>query len=211
MAKYTPSLEEIKSLRAKTAVGINDCKSALQEAQGNIDEAVKILRQKGVAKGEKRAGRTASEGTIGIYSHNNNSVISLVELNCETDFVAKNNEFQNLAYELAVHVAAMGTQYIDRDSVPQKVLEEQKAEIQKQLKGKPEEVQNKMIEGKLEKFYKENCLMEQQYFKDDSRTVQDLINETLAKIGEKIEISRILIWRVGKPGGYCSIIPKDLV
>jgi elongation factor Ts len=206
MADYTPTLEQVKELRAATGVGFNDCREALIEAKGNIEKAIEYLRKKGVAKGAKRAERTASEGYIGVYTHGNNSMISLVEVNCETDFVAKNEDFQKLANDLALHVAAMNTEYITRETVPADVLEKEKEVAREELKGKPADIQDKIIEGKLEKFYKDTVLMDQQFFKDDSKTVGDLLNEYLAKIGEKIEVTRILTWKVGKPGGSCSVV-----
>jgi elongation factor Ts len=211
MADYKPTLDEIKSLRARTGVGINDVKDALVASKGNVDKAIEELRKKGVAKGAKRAGRTAAEGTIGIYAHANNSMVSLVELNAETDFVAKNEDFKQLAYDLAVHVAAMNTLYISRDTIPSEIIEAEKAAAEEELKGKPAEVKEKIIEGKLEKFYQETTLMDQPFFKDETKTVQDLMNEALAKIGEKVEVSRILTWKVGKPGCLCSIVFDDEV
>lgn len=209
MADYKPTLDEIKTLRVRTGAGINDCRDALIDSKGDLDKAIEFLRKKGVAKGAKRAGRTASEGTIGIYTHANNSMVSLVELNCETDFVAKNDDFKQLAYDLAVHVAAMNTLYINRETIPAEVIEAEKRAAEEELKGKLDNIKEKIIEGKLEKFYQETTLMDQAYFKDDTKTVQDLMNEALAKIGEKLEISRILTWKVGKPGAHCSIIVEE--
>lgn len=190
----------VRELREETSAGIGLCKEALEKSGGDKEKAMEYIRKKGAAKSEKRAGRTASEGVIGIYHHGvDQRVAALVELNCETDFVARNDDFRELAHELAMQVAAMKPLWVDRESVPEDVLEKEKEIMMEsdELKDKPEEIRGKIAEGKLAKFYEENCLLEQKYFKDDLLTIQDLLDEAVAKIGEKIVVSRIYRMEVG--------------
>lgn len=194
------SFDDVKVLRESTGAGINLCKEALEKAKGDYEKAMDYVRQKGAAKAGKRAGRVASEGVIGVYLHGvDQKTASLVELNCETDFVARNKEFRDLAHELAMQVAAMCPKYVDKGSVPKAILEKEKKILKDSddLKGKPDNIMEKILEGKLSKFYEENCLMEQKYFKDDSLRIEDLINEAVAKIGEKIVIGQIFRMTVG--------------
>ncbi len=194
------TVKEIKELREETSAGMDLCKEALESSKGDHEKAIEYIRKKGAAKAEKRANRTAAEGVIGVYHHGvDQKIAALVELNCETDFVALNDEFRKLAHELAMQVAAMKPIYVDRDAIPKDILDREK-KIYKEsddLKGKPANVIDKIIEGKLEKYYEENCLLDQVYFKDDSMKVRDLLNEAVAKIGEKIVVSSIYMMEVG--------------
>jgi elongation factor Ts len=190
----------VRELREETSAGIGLCKEALEKSGGDKEKAMEYIRKKGAAKSEKRAGRTAAEGVIGVYHHGvDERVAALVELNCETDFVARNEDFRKLAHELAMQVAAMKAQWVDRDSVPSDVVEKEKEIIMESddIKDKPDDVKEKIAEGKLAKFYEENCLLEQKYFKDEDLTIQDLLDEAVAKIGEKIVVSRIYRMEVG--------------
>lgn len=197
----TISLDEVMKLRKQTGAGINLCKEALEEGDGDFEKAITYIRKKGAAKAEKRSEREAAEGVIGVYHHGvDQRVAAMVELNCETDFVARNDEFRELAHELAMQVAAMKPLYVDRDSVPEEVIEKEK-EIYRdsdELKGKPDDIIEKILDGKLEKFYSETCLLEQVYFKDEDKKVKDLLDETVAKIGEKIVVGQIYRMGVGE-------------
>ncbi len=176
-----------------------DCKKALQEADGDFDKAIEILRKKGAAKAAKKAGRATGEGIITSYVHFNGRIGVLLELNCETDFVARTDEFKELAYNLAKQVAAMSPRWVSREDVPGEVIEKEKEIYREQLKnsGKPENVVEKIIEGKLEKFFQENCLLEQDYIFDDKKKVKDVITEAIGKIGENIRVSRFVRMEVG--------------
>ncbi len=194
------TMDMVKKLRQMTGAGVMDCKKALEEAEGNFDKAVEILRKKGAAKAAKKAGRATSEGIITSYVHFNGRIGVLLELNCETDFVARTDEFKELAYNLAKQVAAMNPKWVSRESVPQEVIEKEKEIYKEQLKdsGKPEHVVEKIIEGKLEKFFQENCLLEQDYIFEDGKKVKDIITEAVAKIGENIQVSRFVRMEVGE-------------
>jgi len=189
----------VKELREKTGVGMMECKKALEETQGDMEKAVDLLRKKGILKAAKRAGRSAANGFIASYIHHSGTIGVMVELNCETDFVAKNNEFQALGREIAIHVAASNPSYINRDEVSPEIISKEseiyRAEVA--ASGKPPQVVDKIVEGKLEKFYKDNCLLEQPFVRDDKVTVQDLIHQLTSKIGEKIEVGRFVRFQVG--------------
>ncbi len=189
----------VKKLRDMTGAGMMDCKKALQEADGDFDKAIEILRKRGAAKAAKKAGRATGEGIITSYVHFNGRIGVLLELNCETDFVARTDEFKELAYNLAKQVAAMSPRWVSREDVPQEVIEKEKEIYREQLKnsGKPENVIEKIIEGKLEKFFQENCLLEQDYIFDDKKKVNDIITEAIGKIGENIRVSRFVRLEVG--------------
>lgn len=170
-----------------------DCQKALMEANGGLDKAVEILRKKGAAKADKKAAeRTASEGLVHAYIHSNGKVGVLLQLNCETDFVARNDDFKALAHNLAMHIAAMNPQYVKSEEVPQEVKKKEEDIYREQLKseGKPANILDKIIEGKLNKFYEEVCLLNQPFIKDDKKKVAEVIKEAIAKIGEKIEVGR---------------------
>ena len=190
----------VKELRDKTGAGMMDCKKALVESGGDEEKALAWLRQKGLSKAQKRAGKTASEGMIGSYIHMNGKIGVLVEINCETDFVAKSDKFQEFAKNIAMQIAASSPQYISPEDIPEEVLEKEKEIYTNQAKeeGKPENIIPRIVEGKLKKFYKEVCLLEQPYIRDDSLSIQDLLNELVSVLGEKIVIRRFVRFEVGE-------------
>jgi elongation factor Ts len=194
------SLELIKQLRERTAAGFSDCKKALEEAGGDIEKAIDILRKKGLVIAAKRAGKEAREGIVEAYIHANRKIGVLVEINCETDFVARTDEFREFAHNVAMQIAATNPISITREEVPPEVLEREKRIYEEQLReaGKPENVIPKILEGKLEKFYKENVLLEQPFIKNPELTIQDLLNELMSKTGEKIVIRRFVRFQVGE-------------
>lgn len=194
------SLDLIKQLRDRTAAGFSDCKKALEEAGGDIEKAVDILRKKGLAIAAKRAGKETKEGIIEAYIHANKKIGVLVEINCETDFVARTPDFQEFAHNVAMQIAATSPLCVSREEMPQDVLEREKRIYEEQLReqGKPENVIPKILEGKLEKFYKESVLLEQPYIKNPEITIQDLLNELIAKTGEKIVIKRFARFQIGE-------------
>lgn len=191
---------QVKELREKTGAGMMECKKALTEANGDLEKAIEILRERGLAAAQKKAGRIAAEGVVESYIHMGGRIGVLVEVNCETDFVANTAEFKEFAKEVAMQIAALSPRYVSRDEVPQEVLEKER-EIYKQQainEGKPENIAEKMVEGRLNNFLKEVCLLEQPYIKDGSKTIQDLVNEKIAKIGEKISIRRFVRYQLGE-------------
>ncbi|HOE12764.1 MAG TPA: translation elongation factor Ts [bacterium] len=194
------SATQVKELREKTGAGMMDCKKALTEAGGDMERAIKILREKGIASAAKRAGRVAKEGVIFSYVHPGNRIGVLVEVNCETDFVARNEQFQQFAKDIAMHVAASSPQWVSRDQVPASVLESEREVLVNQAKasGKPEKVIEKMVEGRLEKFYGQVCLLEQPFVKNPDVTVQELLKELIGKIGENIVIRRFARFQLGE-------------
>ena len=194
------STEAIKKLRAMTGAGMMDVKRALDETEGDLDKAAGLLRERGIAKAAKKADRVASEGFIGTYVHHNGKIGVMVELNCETDFVARNEQFQELARNLAMHVAMANPQYVGRDQVPEDAVKAERAELEKQAasEGKPANVVEKIVEGRLGKFYAEICLLEQPYIKDDKKTVDTLIKESIATIGENIQVGRFARIAIGE-------------
>ncbi len=190
----------VKTLREMTGAGVLECKKALEETNGNLEEAVELLRKRGIAKAAKKAGRETKEGIIHAYIHAGGRIGVLLELNCETDFVARNEVFKELANELALQIAAMRPQYVSRDTVPKEVIEKE-GEIAREAalaEGKPEHIAEKIAEGKVEKFLKEVCLLEQPYIKDDKKTVEDLIKEYIAKLGENIQVRRFTRYELGE-------------
>ncbi|RTZ98836.1 MAG: elongation factor Ts [Deltaproteobacteria bacterium] len=190
----------VKELREKSGAGMMDCKKALVESDGNIDKAVEFLRKKGIATAEKRSGRSLSEGTIQTYIHMGGKLGVMVEVGCETDFVAKNDDFIEFARNIAMHIAAINPMGISAEDVPAETIEKE-LEIYKSQAlemGKPEKIVEKIAEGKINKFYKDNCLMQQPYVKDPDKTVTDLLNELIAKIGENISIKRFVRFQVGE-------------
>ena len=192
--------EMIKELRATTGVGILECRKALQEADGDYKKAVDYLRQKGMAKAAKRADRDASDGVVELYSHGDGRVGVILEINCETDFVARGETFRKLAHEVALQIAAASPLYVTEDDIPADVLEHE-AEIARKRsleEGKPENIIEKIIEGRLRKYKAEICLMQQKYIRDDSLTVKDLIMENVGSLGENIVIRRFQRWELGE-------------
>lgn len=184
------SVSEIRELREQTGAGMMDCKEALTECDSDVEKAVMFLRKKGLADIKRRATKAASEGTIGYYIHAGGKIGVMVEINCETDFVARGDEFQTFARDVAMHVAAMNPQYISSKDVPAGVLDNEKELAQSSLKDKPPQVVEKIVAGKLAKFYKETCLMDQLFVKDSNLTITDLLGELASKVGEKLVIKR---------------------
>jgi elongation factor Ts len=190
----------VKQLREKTGAGMMDCKNALSEVDGDIEKAIELLRKKGLATAQKRAGRALSEGIIQSYIHMTGKLGVLVEVNCETDFVAKNDDFQEFTKNLAMHIAATNPLGITPEDIPQEVIEKEKEIYRAQAldMGKPENVIDKIVEGKLNKFYQESCLLNQPYVRDTDITIADLLNQMIAKIGENISIKRFVRYQIGE-------------
>jgi elongation factor Ts len=193
------SAQMIKELRTRTHAGVMDCKEALQEAGGDMEKAVDFLRKKGLATALKRAGRETSEGLIHSYIHTGGKIGVLVEVNCETDFVGKTDEFHTFVKNLAMHIAAARPLGIHREDVPEAVVrrEEEIYRAQAIEMGKPEKILDKIVQGKMEKFYKESCLLDQQYVRDPDITIQDLIHDMVAKAGENISVRRFVRYQLG--------------
>jgi elongation factor Ts len=196
----TISATMVKQLREKTGAGMMDCKHALVECDADIDKAVDFLRKKGLATARKRAGRAMSEGIIQSYIHMGGKLGVLVEVNCETDFVAKNDDFVNFAKNIAMHIAATNPLSIQAEDVPEEIVSREKEIYKSQAleTGKPENVISKIVDGKLKKFFTENCLIKQAYVRDPDMTVEDLLNELIAKIGENITIKRFVRFQIGE-------------
>lgn len=192
--------EQIKKLRAMTGAGMLDVKKALEETSYDLDAAAALLRERGMAKAAKKADRTAREGLIGSYVHHNGRVAVLVELNCETDFVARNESFRELAKNLALHIAMANPAYVRREEVPQAIIEAEKQALRAQAleEGKPEGIVEKMVDGRIGKYYAEACLLEQPYIKDDKQTVEQLLTEAVATIGENIQVGRFSRIAIGE-------------
>jgi elongation factor Ts len=194
------SIELVKDLRQRTGAGVIDCKAALQEAQGNMEAAIDYLRRKGLATAAKKAGRIAADGLVSSYIHAGGKMGVLVEINCETDFVAKTEDFQTFVKNMAMHIAAANPQYIRREEIPEEVLERERAiyRTQAQDSGKPQKVIDKIIEGKMERFYSEVCLLEQTYVRDSDLAVKELLDAMIAKVGENITIRRFARFQLGE-------------
>lgn len=193
------SPEVVKQLRTMTGAGMMDVKKALEETNGDMDKAATLLRERGIAKAAKKADREAKEGFVGSYVHHNGKIATMVELNCETDFVARNEKFQELAKALAIHVAMAAPQYKTREEVPESVIAAEREVLKNQAieEGKPANVAEKMVEGRLNKFFAENCLMEQPYVRDDKKTIEQLLKESIATIGENIQIGKFYRIAIG--------------
>ncbi|SMO51297.1 elongation factor Ts [Balnearium lithotrophicum] len=198
MAEITTQM--IKELREKTGAGIVECKKALQEAGGDIEKAVEILRKKGAAKAAKKADRATAEGIVVSYIHAGGKVGALVELSCETDFVARTEDFKQLGHEIAMQVAAMSPEFVSREEVPSELVEKEKEILRQQAlsEGKPEHIVEKIVEGRLSKFFSEKCLLEQPWIKDDSKTIKDLLTDYITKLGENIKVKRFCRFEIGK-------------
>src|SRR5215510_568059 len=194
------SANQVKELREKTGAGMMDCKNALTEANGDLEQAIVVLRKKGLATAQKKAARVAAEGMIGHYIHAGGKLGVLVEVNCETDFAAKSPDFQQLVKDISMHIAAQNPPYVRRDEVPPEVLEKEKEIYKDQARGsgKPEHIIDKIAEGKLESFYQMACLYDQQFVKDPSQTVEQLINGLIGKIGENIRVRRFARFKTGE-------------
>ena len=189
----------VKELRQATGAGVLDCRKALEAADGNFDKAVKALREKGLAAAAKKASRDAKEGLIGHYVHPGAKMAAIIEVNCETDFVARTPEFQSLVKDLAMQVVAARPRFLTPEDVPAEVLEQEKAIFRAQLEkeGKPAHIMDRIIEGKLNKFYEENCLMEQAFIKDSSVKIKDMVTNAIARLGENIRVRRFARFEVG--------------
>jgi len=192
--------EMVKDLRERTGIGVMECKAALAESQGDVDKAIEILRKKGHARAQAKAHREASQGVIGSYIHMNGRIGVLVEVNCESDFVAQNSEFQALVKEIAMQVAAAKPRYVSSEEIPADVLAAEKEIIKAQLGDmkKPPEIMEKIIQGKLGKFYEEVCLLDQPYIREDKIKVRDLVAQAVAKIGENIKVRRFARFEIGQ-------------
>jgi elongation factor Ts len=194
------SIEQIKQLREETGAGVLDCRKALETYNGDFEKAIEYLREKGLAKAAKRADREVLEGMVELYSHGNGRVGVMVEVNCETDFVARSESFRKFAHEVALQVAAGAPKYVRVEDIPADVLEEEreKARNLALAEGKPENVIERIVNGKMEKYYNDHCLLRQTYVRDENMTVEDLRNQHIAAIGENIVIRRIARWEVGE-------------
>ncbi len=194
------SLADIKELRQRTGAGMLDCKKALAETGGDIEAAVDWLRKKGIAKAAKKAGRVAAEGLVHAYIHHGGRVGVLVEVNCETDFVARTDRFKELVNDIAMHIAASSPDYLSKDDVPEADLErERKLQIERVMaEGKPEHIAERIVQGRMAKFFEEHCLLEQPFVKDDSKTVGEVIAEAVGSIGENIRVRRFVRYELGE-------------
>lgn len=197
MAEVTP--QKVKELREKTGAGIMDCKKALQECGGDMEKAIEIMRKKGLAAAAKKAGRSTKEGLVHAYIHMGGKIGVLIEVNCETDFVARTPEFQELVHLLAMQVAASSPLYVKREDVPQEVIEKERKIYREQAleQGKPEKVVDRIVEGKLNKFCQEVCLLEQPFIKEPEKSVSQLLTEYIAKLGENIQVRRFVRFQLG--------------
>ncbi|MGD2085314.1 MAG: translation elongation factor Ts [Candidatus Aminicenantes bacterium] len=198
MASIDMSL--VKKLREQTGVGILECKKAIGEANNDFEKAVELLRKKGFEKAKSKASRATNQGAIGSYIHSNRRIGVLLELGCETDFVAKNEDFLHLQKEICLQIAAMNPKYISEKDIPQEVIEKEKEIYREQMKnsGKPDHIIEKIIAGKLKKFYTEVCLLQQSYFKEEKKNIENLIAETIHKLGENITVKRFTRYQVGE-------------
>jgi elongation factor Ts len=192
--------KDVMTLRQRTGAGMMEAKKALEEASGNMDKAAEALRVKGIAKADKRAGKQTSEGVITSYIHHNGKVGVLVEVNCETDFVARTDDFKNLAKEIALHIASAAPVSVDKDGVPVENVEKERriAEEQAKASGKPENIIQRMVEGKVEKYYKDSCLVYQPWIREPNKSIGDLIKEASAKVGENIQVRRFVRFQMGE-------------
>jgi len=195
---YNPKADEVKKLREETGAGMMDCRKALIEANGDFEKAKNIINESGAAKAAKKAERTANEGLVSSYIHAGGKIGVLVEVNCETDFVARNPKFAELTRDVAMHVAAMSPQYLDRESVPADVAEAARKEFEPAAAGKPPEIAQKIVDGKMNKWYEEHCLLDQRFVKDDSMSVNDLVNSVVGVLGENIKVRRFVKFSLGE-------------
>lgn len=198
----TPNIpaQLVKELRERTGVGFAACRTALIESKGDIEQATDILRKKGQAAAQKKAQRTTSEGLVGSYIHAGGKIGVLIEVNCESDFVARTEDFQRLCHDIAMHVAALDPRFLKREEVTEEILEHEREIYREQARatGKPENILDKIVNGKMEKFYEENCLYEQHFIRDETLTVKELIDQAIAKLGENIAIRRFARFKVGE-------------
>ena len=192
--------QDVKTLRERTGAGMMDCKKALTESNGDFDKAIDYLREKGIAKAAKKAGRIAAEGIVDSYNHMNGTIGVLLEVNCQTDQLARGDHFRNLEHDIALHIAPQKPDYLDPDEVPADVLEHEKEILRAQAKeeGKPEAIIERMVEGRIKSFYEESCLLKQKFVKDPSKTIEQIILEATAQIGEKISVRRFVRYEMGE-------------
>lgn len=205
------SAQHVKELRDRTGAGFMDCRNALTEANGDFEQAVQVLRKRGQAMAQKKAGREATEGSMGSYVHAGGKIGVLVEVNCETDFVARTDEFQQLCHDLAMHIAALDPRFVRREDITDKVLEREREIYLEQARtsGRPEKFLDQIVSGKIEKFYEENCLYEQRFIKDEAITVRELIEQAVARLGEKVSVRRFVRFKVGDEAAtVASIAPS---
>jgi elongation factor Ts len=190
----------VKELRQETGAGVLDCRKTLEACSGDFEAAAASLREKGLAAAAEREDRQALEGRVEIYAHPGNRVAVMLELNCETDFVARTDDFESLAHDLVLHIAFAAPRYLTREDVPEKIIEQERATYRAQAleEGKPEHILDRIVEGKLAKFYKQICLMEQPFVKDEDKTIKDLVDDVLAKLGEKIVLRRFVRYELGE-------------
>jgi elongation factor Ts len=195
----TITAQMVNELRQRTGIGMMECKKALQESEGDIEKAINVLRKKGMARAKEKMSRSTSDGAVGSYIHMNGTLGVLIEINCESDFVSRNEEFQGLVKNVAMHIAAANPTYVSADQIPAETLDEEKEIIRTQLKDsdKPPEIIEKIVEGKLGKFYSEVCLLNQPYIKDDKMTVEQLLATYIAKFGENIQVKRFARFALG--------------
>ena len=194
----TIDASSVRELRDRTSAGFLDCKIALEEANGDFEKAGEILRKKGLAKAIKKGSRGTPEGRVGSYIHTNGKIGVLIEVNCETDFVAKNDVFADLVKDLCMQVAATDPTAVSRETVPQDIIDKERKAYSEEFKDKPDNVRDKIIDGKMESFYKEVCLINQPFVKDNDQTIEDLLKKAIAKLGENIKISRFARFAVGE-------------
>ena len=207
--KGNVSAQLVKELRDRTGAGFSDCRAALLEAGGEIEQAISVLRKKGQAAAAKKAQRATSEGIVGSYIHAGGKIGVLVEVNCESDFVARTEDFQRLCHDVAMHIAALDPRFLRREDVTQDVLDREREIYREQAKqtGKPDNVIDKIVSGKMEKFYEENCLYEQHFIKDEGTTVKELIDQVISKLGENIAVRRFSRFKVGEVDGASPSAP----
>ncbi|HJR67926.1 MAG TPA: translation elongation factor Ts [Gemmatimonadaceae bacterium] len=200
MATVTFTAKDVQELRRRTGAGMMECKKALEETAGDMDKAVEYLRKKGIAKAEKRAGRTTSEGVITSYIHPPGKIGVLVELNCETDFVARTDDFKTLAREIAMHIASAAPLAVDKDGVPPDAVDRERriAEEQVRASGKPDHLVPKIVEGKLESYYKQVALLSQPWIREDKKTIGDLVKEASSRLGENVQVRRFVRFQMGE-------------
>jgi len=204
--KANPSAQLVKQLRERTGAGFSDCRAALIESGGDIEQAINVLRKKGQAAAAKKAQRATSEGLVMSYIHAGGKIGVLVEIDCESDFVARTEDFKQLSHDVAMHVAALDPRFLRREEVTQQILDREREIYREQAKqtGKPEPVVEKIITGKMEKFYEENCLYEQHFIKDEGLTIKELVDQAIAKLGENITIRRFSRFKVGESDGAAA-------
>src|SRR6202046_1781498 len=205
------SAQQVKELRDRTGAGFSACRDALAEANGDLQQAIDVLRKKGQAAAAKKAQRSASEGLVSSYIHAGGKIGVLLEVNCESDFVARTDDFQKLCHGIAMHIAALGPLFLRREEVTQEILDREREIYKDQAKqtGKPEAVVEKIVTGKMEKFYEENCLYEQHFIKDEGLTIKELVDQAIAKVGENIAVRRFSRFKVGEMDGATASAPAS--